>query len=220
MGLVDKLVDLVYPPVCLVCGTPGHHPICSKCSEDMLPDPKTVSVTDFNLTTIYPYQGTGREVMHQFKFENYDVFASMLAEVASNYLYNMKPRVLVPVPVHFLRIRHRGFNQSAMIAWHLAKKLQWKYNGRLLIRSKNTRPQFSLDLDERIENIENAMAPYPFVKLDPKQRYMIVDDIVTTGATLRECARVLRKMGAVHIDALAIFHAGSRETMLPAYIRR
>lgn len=220
MRLLEKAIDLIYPPVCLVCGEPGHHPLCSKCSEDLIPDTKTISVSDFNLTTVYQYHGTGREIIRLFKFENFDVFGSMLAEVASNYLYNMKPRVLVPVPAHFLRIRHRGYNQSAIIAWHLAKKLQWKYNGRLLIRSKNTRPQFNLDLDERIENIENSMAPYPFAKLNSQMRYMIVDDIVTTGATLRECARVLRKMGAIHIDALAVFHAGSRETMLPAYIRR
>ena len=71
-----------------------------------------------------------------------------------------------------------------------------------------------------MSNIENSMTPYPLAKINPKLRYMIVDDIVTTGATLAECARVLRKMGAVHIDALAIFHAGSRETMLSAVIRR
>ncbi|MBP7732824.1 MAG: ComF family protein [Caldisericia bacterium] len=220
MGWADSIIDFIYPPVCLRCGKPGKHPLCANCSQDMVPDVKSTAVSNFNLTTIYPYHGTGRDVMHLFKFDGYDCFARPLAEVASNYIFNMQPRVLVPVPVHFLRIRQRGFNQSAMIGWHIAKLLGWKCNGRLVRRARNTKPQFNLDIDERMSNIENSMAPYPFAKINPKQRYMIIDDIVTTGATLAECARVLRKMGAVHIDALAIFHAGSKETMLSAVIRR
>jgi ComF family protein len=186
----------------------------------MVPNPQTHALSDFNLTTILPYHGAGRDVMHLFKFDGFDIFAPTFAELAANYLYNLKPRVLVPVPVHFFRIRQRGFNQSAMIAQNLAKKLHWAYNGRLIMRLKNTRHQFNLGVDERIENIKNAMAPYPFARLNPKLRYMIVDDIVTTGATLMECARVLRQMGAIHIDALAIFMAGNRETMIPsAFVR-
>ena len=220
MTFLEPILDFVYPPVCLRCGKPGKHPLCTSCNEEMVPNPQSIAVSNFNLTTIYPYHGAGRDVMHLFKFDGYDCFAKPLAEVASNYLFNMKPRVLVPIPAHFLRIRQRGFNQSAMIGWHLAKFLGWKYNGQLVRRVKNTKPQFNLDIDERMSNIENSMAPYPFTKINPKLKYMIVDDIVTTGATLTECDRVLRAMGAVHIDALAIFHAGSKETMLPAVFRR
>lgn len=220
MGWTDSILDFIYPPVCLRCGKPGKHPLCTSCSEEMVPNLQSTAVSNFNLTTIYPYHGTGRDVMHLFKFDGYDCFAKSLAEVSSNYIFNMKPRVLVPIPVHFLRIRQRGFNQSAIIAKHIAKILNWKYNGLLVRRIKNTKPQFNLDIDERMSNIKNSMAPFPFARIDPKQRYMIVDDIVTTGATLNECARVLRQMGAIHIDALAIFHAGSKETMLSAVIRR
>lgn len=220
MGLLDKVLDFIYPPECLVCGKPGKHPLCPTCSEDMVPDVKTMSVADFNLTTIFSYAGTSREVLHLCKFEGFDSLAVMLADVASNYIYNLKPRVLVPVPAHFFRMRQRGYNQSAIIAMHLAKKLQWVYNGTLLMRIRNTHPQFNLGIDERIGNVENSMGRHPLAKLDPKLRYMIVDDVVTTGATLKECARVLRQMGARHIDALAIFNAGSRDTILPpAFLR-
>jgi ComF family protein len=218
--LLEKALDFIYPPECLVCGKPGKHPLCPTCSEGIVPDVKTMSVADFNLTTIFNYSGTGRDVMHLCKFDGFDSLAVMLADIASNYIYNLRPRVLVPVPVHFLRIRQRGYNQSAIMAMHLAKKLQWTYNGTLLARVRNTHPQFSLGIDERIENVENSMGRHPLARLDPKLRYMIVDDIVTTGATLKECSRALRTMGARHIDALALFHAGSRETMLPpAFLR-
>lgn len=220
MNWAEKVLDILFPPVCLRCGKPGKHPLCQGCSEELVPNPKSETVSSFNLTTIYPYYGTGRDIMHLFKFDGYDCFARPLAEIASNYIFNMKPRVLVPIPVHFIRIRQRGFNQSAMIAYDLARILRWEYNGKVVMRARNTKPQFNLDMDDRIANIKNSMAPYPFAKIDPKMRYMIVDDIVTTGATIAECARVLRNMGAIHIDALAIFHAGTKETMLPVDIRR
>ena len=130
MNLFDCVLDFVYPPVCLRCGKPGKHPLCANCSEELVPNPQSTAVSNFNLTTIYPYFGAGRDVMHLFKFDGYDCFAKPLADIASNYIFNMKPRILVPIPVHFLRIRQRGFNQSAMIAKHLAKTLHWQYNGR------------------------------------------------------------------------------------------
>ncbi len=167
--------------------------------------------------TILPYEGVARKLIHKMKFEGFEELCNLFAELAAPHLANMRPMTIVPVPIHPVKIRQRGYNQAAVIAKRLSKILSWPYAPRLIWRKKNTRPQFELDVQERLENVKDAFARYPFAKIDPETHYLMVDDIVTTGATFLSCHNMLRHMGAKKLTALAIARALSHPIKTIAY---
>lgn len=116
--------------------------------------------------------------------------------------------MLVPVPLHPSRLERRGYNQAGVLAAALAQ--QWSAQDRAgilslcpnaLRRVKPTAPQSGLDLDKRRGNIEDAFRPGEDAAHVSGRRVILVDDVVTTGATLAACARVLRACGAAHVAA-------------------
>jgi predicted amidophosphoribosyltransferase len=113
--------------------------------------------------------------------------------------------------MHPIKIRTRGFNQAAIIAKRLSINLGWPYAGRVIWRTRNTRPQFDIDFDERLDNVKDAFSKYPFARIDENASYMIVDDIITTGSTLVYCHKALSNAGAKKIDAFAVARAGTKE---------
>ncbi len=167
----------------------------------------------FNVLTILPYQNAVRDLIHIGKFEGHEELWNLLAEITAPYLYGLEKRVLVPVPIHPLRIRERGFNQSAIIAKRLSRILGWEYHGRLIRRKKNSQPQFQLSYEDRAENVKYAFSPYPFAKINPRKHYMLVDDVVTTSSTLQSCGSILFSMSATLVDALAVARAGDRTSI-------
>ncbi len=210
----SSLLDFLYPPVCLLCKKPGLHPLCGDCLTLLEPHPTTFSLRLFNALTILPYENTVRDIIHKIKFDSCEKLCDILSDLTYSYLVNLPKHTLVPVPIHPLRIRKRGFNQAAVIAKRLSKMLGWDYAPRLIWKTRNTRPQFELELHERAENVKDAFAPHPLAKLDPIKSYMLVDDIITTGSTLQSCAGVLQRMGASVITALAVARAGDAKTLI------
>lgn len=116
------------------------------------------------------------------------------------------PDIIVPVPLHAKRLRLRGFNQSLELARPLARHLKRPLAPAALRRTRPTTPQFQLDFADRPRNIRGAFAP------DPAQvagaAVLLVDDIMTTGATLEECCQVLRQAGARDVDVLVLARTG------------
>ncbi len=117
------------------------------------------------------------------------------------------PRVdaVIPVPLHQKRLRQREFNQSALLAKYLAKSLGIAMMLNCLVKVRDTTPQVGLRSQDRRKNIKHVF--------DLKQReliegknIMLVDDVVTTGATVRECSRVLKKAGARNIYVITLAH--------------
>jgi predicted amidophosphoribosyltransferase len=136
VNLFNAILDYFYPPRCLLCEKPGKHPLCNDCLTQFEPRPSTFSLSMFNVLTILPYQNAVRDLIHIGKFEGHEELWNLLAEITAPYLYGLEKRVLVPVPIHPLRIRERGFNQSAIIAKRLSRILGWEYHGRLIRRKK------------------------------------------------------------------------------------
>lgn len=150
-----------------------------------------------------------RPIVFSLKYWRHPAIACDMAGLAkrsqgfAEYLENS---VLVPVPLCRRRLRSRGYNQS----FHLAKAFASITHGAtvedVLERLRDTGTQTHLDADERRKNVRGAFIVKPGFKADPFKRYVLIDDVFTTGSTLSECARALRRRGAVIVDAATFAH--------------
>lgn len=116
-----------------------------------------------------------------------------------------RPDIVVPVPLHRRRLIWRGFNQSTELARAISRQLGAKVRNKALVRTRHTPPQTRLDRAGRLANIKDAFAANTDLVRD--KRVLLVDDVFTTGATLRECARTLKRAGASHVDVLVLARA-------------
>ena len=139
------------------------------------------------------------EVIHRYKYQRALWFEPFLADllicVAVPVLGQQKPSMIVPVPLHPTKQREREFNQAERLARRLSAAMQIPVNNRLLRRVVPTRTQTQLNRQERLANVHNAFAIRSGQRLNG-ERIVLVDDVLTTGATTSACARVLRAAGS------------------------
>jgi len=229
MALTSWL-DLVFPRVCLVCRSKltNETALCAKCAAELqphtslfcgtcrarLPTFKKICHED----TPYLLGAAGdyhnvilRTLLHALKFENIKDAAGPLSQFLLIYLralsLDLKDWLVLPIPLHPARERARGFNQALLLAKNVAENLELPILDKTLERAKHTRPQIELhDHALRQANLENA---FRVEDADPirARNILLVDDITTSGATLRTAARTLRQAGARKIIALAVTKA-------------
>lgn len=160
------------------------------------------------------YQGPLRGLIHLLKYENVTSVAGPLGEMLARTVSELLPAsndrrtLLLPVPLHKSRRRTRGFNQAELIAAAAAKRLtrNFEVSSSLLVRHRETISQVGLSREERIENMRDAF------RVTDRQRVkgravILVDDVMTTGTTLSECARVLKNAGAERVWAATVARA-------------
>lgn len=151
------------------------------------------------------YKETARMLVHRLKFHDRPEVAALLVSYmmrAGADLLAENP-IIVPVPLHFSRLLRRRYNQSAELARRLAKTTQCAYNPRLLRRVKRTSPQVGLTRVMRRDNLRGAFSVATDSKNDIKnKKVLLIDDVMTTGATVEACATVLRRAGAAKVDVL------------------
>jgi ComF family protein len=135
-----------------------------------------------------------------------DWFADRLLDVARRYRQELGADVVVPVPLHKLRRRERGFNQAELLSRRVAARLKLPHQGALLVRNKPRPDKHLLTSRERWEAVRGAFATRPGSQVD-KRRVLLVDDVMTTGATLDACARALREAGASSVAGLTVARA-------------
>jgi ComF family protein len=147
------------------------------------------------------------------KFENFDplgkLFAKWLAEVAAAGGSAFQADVVVPVPLHRQCERERGYNQAALIAKPLAKQLALPYKSALLTRIRPRPDKHLLSYEERWESVRGAFATRPGSQVD-NLRVLLIDDVMTSGATLDSCAKTLRGAGARSVIGLTVARAVSK----------
>jgi ComF family protein len=153
-----------------------------------------------------------REAIYGLKYHYIRDLALPLGEMLGEYYQNtpLPADVIVPVPLHRRRKRERGYNQSALLAQQLGAAVQIPVRLDLLRRHRYTRSQTRLNPQQRSQNVHGAFscAPQPGIaQAIAGRRLLLVDDVLTTGATLRECAQVLRDKGARSIWALTLARA-------------
>jgi competence protein ComFC len=156
------------------------------------------------------YEGALVDAILLLKFEQIDPlgdwFARRLAEVVNRERDLLKADVVVPVPLHRDREKERGYNQAALLSRPLARQLHLPHKAVLLMRTRARPDKRILTLEERWESVRGAFATRPGSQVD-NLRVLLVDDILTTGATLDACARALRDVGAKSVLGLTVARA-------------
>ena len=227
--IASGVLDLLYPPYCLVCNTLGEEIICPICADSLItpvPPPYCLRCgqiqngAECTKCVDYPrelircravgvYSGSLADLLHQLKYRDRPMLAGPLSAFMDDYLKvraeimnDLHFDAIVPVPLHKSRKKKRGYNQSQLLAEELGKRLGIQVEARALTRVRNTKSQVGKKRAERLDNLENA-----FLADRRKchgKTYLLLDDVSTTGSTLRECAKALREAGATKIYAITM----------------
>lgn len=216
MKIFDGFNELLFPEegICLFCGSEGEdikNYICNYCRDNMEYLNREVDLDSPYLgKAVYSlfYNEFIREKIYLYKYENYGYLYKPLGEILIKTIYekNLTENIdiITYVPIHRRRKAIRGYNQSELIAKYVSKSLDIPLSREKLIRVKNTKPQNKLNRYDRIKNIEGVFKIVDSIEFENKE-ILIIDDITTTGATIKECAQVLLEEGhAKKVDALAI----------------
>ncbi len=205
----NALLDLLLPPSCALCGALGAPSPCPKCegSLDRLDaDLSGLAPHISRAFAVYPFRGLPGEAVRALKFARRTDLADWMArEIAAALVRSgLSPDVVVPVPIHWRRRAARGFNQSEL----LCERLPLPRAALALRRLRHTRAQSRLDPTARARNLQGAFVVPPESRAAVAGRsVLLVDDVVTSGHTARECANALRAAGAADVLLLA-FAAG------------
>lgn len=211
--MLKLVLDLLYPPVCGICGKIDQKELCPKCAiklkqwekAKLYAYPHTYFEKHFYL---FPYEGIIREKLIQYKFQNQSYLSTFFAKNLLNHKKMSrilkKYDIIIPVPMYRKKEKQRGYNQTALIAKEIAKVCKsLVYDGKSLKKIKDTKMQSSLNKTERRKNIKNAYKVVNQQKIKDK-KIILLDDIYTTGATANECSKVLKQSGAKEILIVTI----------------
>ncbi len=195
-------------PVCPSCGKPFDSPEALSHSLDQrcLSCRQTPPIFDQALSIGY-FEGPLREAIHQYKYRPCRALGRPLGSwMAKNIRPVSDIDSIIPVPLHVTRLRHRGFNQALILAHELSNVFSLPLSFDNLKRVRPTRPQVELSGPERIKNVAGAFALRRPDEIRDSD-VLLIDDVYTTGATMNECARVLKNAGASRVTALTIARA-------------
>jgi ComF family protein len=202
--LLERALCLLFPDRCLGCARLGAL-LCAGCRRRLKPYPgPTRALPPLAASQVgYVFEGPLRAAAHRLKYQGQRRVAGLLAELLAEGLDRRALQVdaLVPVPLSSARLVERGYNQSELIARDLARHLGLPLLAQGLVRVRATRSQVGLDSLARHANVADAFA---WRGSPPPARILLVDDILTTGATLQACATALIHAGSTRVVATAV----------------
>jgi ComF family protein len=159
------------------------------------------------------YQGSVMAAIKQFKYEGYFALAQPLAKLmlAAWPRWQHPVDLVIPIPLHAVRQRERGYNQSELMVRVLQRYLDWRVEPAALKRVRRTRPQVGLNPAERQANVYGAFIAEPALVFE--KRILLVDDVRTTGATLVAAADVLLAAGAASVSGYCLAGVGDKQNL-------
>jgi ComF family protein len=228
-GCWQKCSQFLLPNYCLLCQVNfAPHGLCEACEAELAwqqaccpicADPLEISLPcgrclnhppNFDQAIVpLHYQGAVQQLITQLKFSEKLSCANVLSHLMIKHLIQdknfIKPDLLLPVPLHAKRIQERGFNQALEIAKPLAKALKIPFERHLLFKKIFTMPQVGQTFAVRKKNLKNSFA---LRKALAGKHVGIVDDVMTTGSTVNEIAKLLKAQGATRVTVLAVARTG------------
>ncbi len=230
-ALFDPFLSLLYPPRCLVCNTLGASglcagcagritpvaaPFCAVCGQTLAPDDggcadcRRRRPAFVRARSLGAYDGVLRHAIHQFKYRDRPQLAVPLGHLLAAFAREQAPALnglrfdaLLAVPMHSVRERTRGYNQSARLARVVASELCLPLSPHALARIRPTRPQVGLSAEARRTNLRGAFAVRR-TELVAGKTLLLIDDVVTSGSSLYECSITLKAAGAAAVYALTL----------------
>lgn len=225
----EKISNLLYPPVCGICGKIAQKRICIKCNVELkkqtevnILQKEEIEEKNFEeLMYIFKYEGQVRKLILDYKFNEksymYKTFVNFLLNDKKIFENIKKYDKIIPVPISKKRYKERGYNQSLLIAKEISKQTQYKANienkqkektnlelvNNCLIKTKNIIEQSKLNKEERQNNIQGVYS-LQNPQIITNQKILLVDDIYTTGSTVNECSKILKQANPKKIGILVL----------------
>lgn len=215
-AIPEKLLDLLFPPRCPFCRAllkDGERTLCAACRKEL---PWTRGAAQCRRLRHVPrcfspllYEGAVRKSLLRYKFRGLSAYARNYSEILINCIdeNRISCDIITWAPLGSRRLRKRGYDQSRLLAEGIASRRGWRCE-KLLKKTRENPPQSGTGSPEkRRANVAGAYAVTD-ASLVAGKRILLVDDIVTSGATISECARVLKASGAAEISALTLASSG------------
>ena len=225
------LLNLLFPRRCLGCSRHGQYfcvvcrqkvrfkqmPICPACGQGAISGKTHLSCCApqqlDGLVSLFNYEGMVKKAIIKLKYKYVTDLAEELVSLAAKRLLQVAPQriffegealTIIPVPLHPRRERQRGFNQSLLLGKLLAREFGWRIEPNSLVREKYTRPQTKLKGKERRHNIKGVFGTMSGSSIPRHSQALVFDDVWTTGSTLKECGRVLKRAGVKNVWGLTL----------------
>lgn len=223
--MFKKFLNWVLPYTCILCGDSSdrQQDLCNPCYLDLPSIPHACMRCAIPLSSharvlcgmclqkpppfdvgyaLYVYQNPIAKLILELKFNQALHHARLLGELLAEklqtfYRYHTLPNIIIPIPLHAARLKERGFNQAVEIARPVSQQLKIPLDVDTCLRIKPTLPQATLHASARGLNVRHA---FILKKLLTGQRIAVLDDVITTGSTIHEFCRMLKKHGAASID--------------------
>lgn len=213
---VSKILNLIYPQICGMCGKINKNSLCKKCEIELKKQVENQIINNgeeiqdkyFNeLMYIFKYEGQIRKLILDYKFNEksylYLTFVNFLLKNKKIFENIKNYDTIIPVPISKKRKKTRGYNQSLLIARKIAELTDLELMNNCLVKTKNIIEQSKLNKEDRIQNIQGVY------KLKNKQlienkNILLIDDIYTTGSTVNECSKILKQGNPKKIGILVL----------------
>lgn len=214
-NVIQNLLEFIYPPLCVVCDgqiDANDTLICSQCWSGLksVKGPVEYGILERShideIRSGFYYDNILQSIIHYLKYNQAPGLAKKMAELVAPNLVNhpewARADALIPIPLHKAKARERGYNQAEVIARHLSKLTGIPFWPDALIRKSNTVSQTKMkNAQDRIENMKNVFE----IRCSVREKSLIlIDDVITTGATANACAQVLKHEGAHSVYVLSV----------------
>ncbi len=223
-NLPTNIFDFFLPRICPSCKTKlsaSEECICSNCFENIkIADNELLKIeyqrdfkskgfiSDFTCAFVFKKDKELQTLVHELKYNkrflNGVFLGKQIAELRKEIIEGWDINLIIPVPLHRLKLAERGFNQAYYISKGISKKLNIPLKNKIIKRKRFTQSQTKLTRKEREDNLTDAFKSLKRSKITDKKNVLIIDDVITTGATINECAKTLLSAGAKRTYAASV----------------
>jgi ComF family protein len=203
--MLNKLLSLLFKANCPLCQRPANHILCQYCTQQLKAfqskNPRVLWSSELPIFIWGKYDSYLKRAIASFKYELHqeigELFGEWLAKswLDSGFISLYQPVTVVPIPLYAKKQQERGFNQAEVIARRFCQITGYSLKANLLTRQRHTEAMFGLNPTQRQENIKDALiiGKKDYQRFNHKSSVLILDDIYTTGTTVKEATQVLRQ---------------------------